>query len=45
MSGFADLISSDFYTKDKVIDYNNQYRVILGLPKRHYDETHNRLIK
>lgn len=32
-------------TKDKVIDYNNQYRALLGLPNRPYDETHNILIK
>ena len=28
-------------TQDKVIDFNNKARKILGLPKRRYDEKHN----
>jgi hypothetical protein len=29
-------------TQDKIIDFNNRVRKILNLPKRPYDETHNR---
>jgi RHS repeat-associated protein len=32
-------------TQDKVIDFNNRVRNILRLPKRPYDETHNRTVK
>ena len=32
-------------TQNKVIDYNNRVRRILGLDARPYDENHNRIIR
>jgi len=32
-------------TQNKVIDFNNTIRTILNLPKRPYDETHNRNVR
>ncbi|MDR1764311.1 MAG: RHS repeat-associated core domain-containing protein [Dysgonamonadaceae bacterium] len=32
-------------SQDKVIDFNNRVRKILNLPKRPYDETHNRTVR